>query len=193
MRITQRVTAAAVAAMAFTMLASTQVTSIASADEPSGEFTIGGRILEAYKATGGEAKWGEATGDERPALGGRFQTFEKDNTHFYWKASVTNGVAHPVSGAIFAKYGTLQWERGVLKYPTSDPIGIPDKGVKQFFQGGNVYSGTTTKTFTVWGGILDKYAAAKGPTGKLGMPVSNEYRVGRNYAQNFQGGVLVFP
>ncbi len=193
MRIKQRVTAAAVAAMAFTVLASTQVTSIASADEPSGEFTIGGRILEAYKATGGVAKWGEAVGDERPAFGGRFQVFAKDNTHFYWKATVSAGIAHPVSGAIFAKYGTLQWERGVLKYPTSDPIGIPDKGVKQFFQGGNVYSGTSTNTYTVWGGILDKYAAAGGPTGRLGMPVSNEYRIGNKYAQNFKGGVLVWP
>ncbi|MGJ0119846.1 LGFP repeat-containing protein [Williamsia sp. MIQD14] len=192
MQIKKRATALTVAAMAAVLVGSAQTTAIAGADE-IGEYTVGGRILEAFKATGGVEKWGEPTMDEAFAADrGRFQRFDK-GTSFYWKANVSNGIAHPVSDPIRTKWGSLGFERGALKFPTTNEIDAAGKGRKQFFQGGNVYSGDKTGQFAVWGGILGKYAAVGGPGGKYGMPTSNEYRIGRNYAQNFEGGRLVWP
>ncbi|MCX6469685.1 MAG: lysozyme [Corynebacteriales bacterium] len=192
MQITKRVTALTMAAMAAVLVGSAQTAAIAGADEQFGEYNVGGRILEAFKATGGAEKWGDPTMDEAFAdKGGRFQRFDK-GTSFYWKANVSNGIAHPISDPIRAKWGSLGFERGALKFPTSNEIDAAGKGRKQLFQGGNLYTSEKSGQHPVWGGILGKYAAAGGP-GKFGMPTSDEYRIGRNYAQNFEGGRLVWP
>lgn len=193
MRITQRMTAAAVAAMAAGAVA-VGGAGVAGADDITiGEYTVGGRILDAYKATGGQEKWGAPTSNERPAdANGRFQTFEKD-TAFYWKASVSGGVAHQIGGAIRVKWGSKNFERGPLRWPTTDELDAGGKGRKQFFQGGNVYWGPSTNTHIVWGEILNRYAARGGPGGTLGLPTGDEFRVGNRFGQNFQGGQLFWP
>ncbi|GAA1456655.1 LGFP repeat-containing protein [Williamsia maris] len=194
MRIKERMTAVAVAAMAVAMLGSTQV-GVASADKDFGEFSVGGRILEAFEATGGVDTWGNPTMNEAAAAyGGRFQRF--DNTSFYWKADVSGGVAHQIGGAIRALWSNTKtngqgYERGPLKYPVSDELAA-GTGRKQFLQGGNVYYGANTGTHIVWGQILNKYAAAGGPD-KLGLPVGDEYKVGNQFRQDFQKGRVVWP
>ncbi len=184
-------TAVAVAAMAVALLGSTQV-GVASADKDFGEYSVGGRILEAYEATGGPTTWGNPTMNEAAAFqGGRFQRFEKQ-TSFYWKANVSGGVAHQIGGALRARWATLNYERGPLKYPTSDEL-AGGTGRKQFFEGGNMYYGANTGTHPVWGQILAKYAAAGGPD-KFGLPVGDEYKVGNQFRQDFEGGKrLVWP
>ncbi|GAA2061166.1 LGFP repeat-containing protein [Williamsia deligens] len=193
MRIKERLTAAAIAAMAVAVVGAGQ-TAVASADDVTiGEYTVGGRILDAYKATGGQEKWGAPTSNELPAADfGRFQTFEKD-TAFYWKASVSGGVAHQIGGAIRVKWGSKNFERGALKWPTTDELDAAGKGRKQFFQGGNIYYGASTGTHIVWGEILNKYAARGGPASTLGLPTGDEYRVGNRFGQNFQGGQVFWP
>ncbi|MEH3156303.1 MAG: lysozyme [Gordonia paraffinivorans] len=192
MRIKERLTAAAVAAMAVAVVGAGQ-TAVASADETYGEFTVGGRILDAYKATGGQEKWGVPTSNELPAAAyGRFQRFAND-TAFYWKASVSGGVAHQIGGAIRVKWGTKNFERGPLGWPITDELDANGKGRKQFFQGGNVYWGATTNTHIVWGEILNRYAARGGPGGTLGLPTGDEFRIGNRFGQNFQGGQVFWP
>ena len=192
MRIRQRFSTVAVAVTAAAAVCVGQP-AVASADVTIGDFTVGGRILDAYTATGGQVKWGAPTTNELPAADrGRFQRFAAD-TAFYWKADVTGGVAHQIGGAIRVKWGVLRFERGPLGWPTTDEIDASGKGRKQFFQGGNIYYGADTGTHPVWGEILNKYAAAKGPGGKLGLPTSDEYRIGKQFAQNFQGGRLTWP
>ncbi len=190
MRIKERLTAVAVAVMAVAVLGTTQV-GVASADDYYGEYSVGGKILEAYKV-GGPEKWGNPTMNEAAAYqGGRFQRFEK-STSFYWKASVSGGVAHQIGGAIRALWSNTKttgqgYERGPLGYPVSDelPAGTTSTGRKQFFQGGNMYYGAKTGTHIVWGEILNKYAAAGGPD-KFGLPVGDEYRVNGQFRQDFE-------
>ncbi|WP_307851770.1 lysozyme [Williamsia sp. CHRR-6] len=175
------------------VVASSQFAGAASADNTYGEFLVGGKIEEAYLATGGAATWGNPTGPELSAgLGGRFQRFEKD-TSFYWKASVAGGTAHQVGGAILRKWGTKRWERGPLGYPLTDEQDAAGKGKRQQFQGGNVYYSKNNGTFVVWGMLLGVWARKGGPGGFFGMPVSDEYRVGKKWAQDFSGGTLFWP
>ena len=192
----KRLTTWAVAVLSLLMIVSTQAVGTAAADESYGEYTVGGRILDAYKATGGPDKWGNPTMNEAAAaFGGRFQRFEKD-TSFYWKASVSGGTAHQIGGAIRFRWGQYNFERGPLGFPVTDELDAAGKGRKQFFEGGNMYYGAATGTHPVWGQILNKYAAAGGPGGRLGLPVGDEYRQGPNgsrYAQDFQGGRLIWP
>lgn len=192
MAITRQITRAAVAVTAVVVVGAASG-GTAGADEYYGEFTVGGRILEAYKATGGADKWGTPTSSERPAAdGGRFQTFS-ENTSFYWKASVTRGVAHQIGGAIRATWGRRGFERGALGWPITDELDAAGTGRKQLFQGGNVYYSQTGGTRPVWGEILSKYAAAGGPGGRYGLPTSDEFRLGARYAQDFAGGRIVWP
>lgn len=193
MRIRERVTALTVAAVTVLTLASTQLAGVASADDVYGEYTVGGKIEEAYTATGGPDKWGNPLIAESPAFqGGRFQTFEK-NVSFYWKANVAGGTAHFVGGAIRGKWASLRYERGVLGWPLTNEIDVPGRGKRQNFQGGNVYYSSAGGTRTVWGGILARWSAKGGSTGFFGFPVSDEYRNGRGWAQDFNGGTLFFP
>lgn len=189
-------TAVTVAALSAVVMASALIPGVAAADETYGEFSVGGRILEAYTNTGGPDKWGNPTMGEAPAAyGGRYQRF--DNTSFYWKASVSDGVAHQIGGAIRARWAVTTrngqgYERGPLGYPVSDEVDASGKGRKQFFQGGNMYYGARTGTHVVWGQILNKYGAAGGPE-KFGLPVGDEFRLGTKYAQDFEGGRLIWP
>ncbi|MCP2192773.1 LGFP repeat-containing protein [Williamsia deligens] len=165
----------------------------ATADTAYGEFTVGGRIGEAFDATGGVGTWGNPITGERAAYqNGRFQVFEK-NVSFYWKASIDNGRAHYVGGAIRGKWGALGFERKALGYPVTDELDVPGRGKRQDFQGGNLYWSSSGGAHPVWGGILGRWASQGGSRGFFGLPQSDEYRVGNRYAQDFQGGTLFWP
>ena len=64
---------------------------------------------------------------------------------------------------------------GTLGYPTAaaEPAGVPD-AVVQVFTGGRVYSSAATGPHAVQGAVLARYLAAGGPTGRLGMPTTEE-------------------
>lgn len=165
----------------------------ASADTVYGEFTVGGKIGEAFDATGGVDKWGNPTTPERAAFaGGRFQVFEK-NVSFYWNPRVDDGRAHYVGGAIRGKWGQLGFERKALGYPRTDEQSVPGRGKRQDFVGGNVYWSSAGGAHAVWGGILGRWSSQGGSRGYYGMPVSDEYRVGNRYAQDFAGGTVFWP
>lgn len=165
----------------------------ASADTVYGEFTVGGRIEEAFDNTGGVDKWGNPITGERVALrNGRFQVFEK-NVSFYWNAGVDNGTAHFVGGAIRNKWGALGFERKALGYPLTDEQDVPGRGKRQDFQGGNIYWSSSAGAHQVWGKILGRWASMGGSRGFYGMPQTDEYRVGNRFAQDFAGGTIFWP
>jgi uncharacterized protein with LGFP repeats len=165
----------------------------ASADTAYGEFTVGGKIEEAFDATGGVDTWGNPITPERVAFrNGRFQVFEK-NVSFYWNAGVDNGTAHFVGGAIRNKWGSRGFERGVLGYPLSNELDVPGRGKRQDFQGGNIYWSSSSGAHTVWGKILGRWAQLGGSRGFYGMPQTDEYRVGGRFAQDFAGGTIFWP
>ena len=92
----------------------------------------GGAIYNRWLATGGpDGFLGNPTSPESAAAGGaRYATF--DNGAIYW--SPASG-AQAVTGAIYAAWGSLGFERGALGLPTSGEIPEPQWIVQNFQHG----------------------------------------------------------
>ncbi len=159
----------------------------ASADTVYGEFTVGGRIEEAFDNTGGVDKWGNPITGERVAFrNGRFQVFEK-NVSFYWNAGVDNGTAHFVGGAIRNKWGALGFERRALGYPLTDEQDVPWPRQAAGLPGRQHLLVVVGRAHQVWGRILGKWASMGGSRGYYGMPQTDEYRVGKPLRSGLRG------
>ncbi|NNG21258.1 family 16 glycosylhydrolase [Naumannella sp. ID2617S] len=108
----------------------------------------------------------------------------------YWSPKTG---AHFTRGAIFQKYGSLDWERGFLGYPVTDETcGLRDNGCVQIFQGGLMYWSAKSDAHFVRGAVYDKYASLGWEGGFLGYPVSDEICGLRDggCVQLFRGGLL---
>ncbi|MEO9328918.1 LGFP repeat-containing protein [Gordonia aurantiaca] len=164
----------------------------AHADRFINGYIVGGKIEEAYAASGGFWKWGAPTGPERPAArGGRYQTFTKDAS-FYWHWAVDGGTAHQVGGAIRYKWQRAGAERSALGYPTSDEYKQGSARLNDF-QGGVVAWSKRGGAQIVWGQILNKWRATGGAKGYYGVPLGGEYRIGNRFAQDFLNGTIFWP
>ncbi|WP_186382894.1 polysaccharide deacetylase family protein [Amycolatopsis rhizosphaerae] len=129
------------------------------------------------------------TTDETAADGGgRFNHFQ-DGSIYYSPATG----AHEVYNVIRSRWAALGWERGVLRYPTTDETPAPD-GVGRYnhFQGGSIYYTPATGAHEVHGAIRDKWAALNWEKGFLGYPTTDEYAVTGGRAGTFQGGIVYF-
>ncbi|MDF0530761.1 lysozyme [Tsukamurella sp. 8F] len=176
----------------------------AGADRRVGGYFVKGSIERAYIATGGQRKWGNPTSPELAAQkGGRFQRF--GSSSFYWHPWADNGTAHQVGGAIRDKWGKAGWEGGPLGYPVANEraIDVPPvagwfsglgAGAFNDFQGGSIYWSPGTGAHIVWGQIRNKWVMAGGYAGAgYGYPITDEYRVGKGFAQDFQRGSISWP
>ncbi|WP_019202542.1 LGFP repeat-containing protein [Tsukamurella sp. 1534] len=188
----------AVAAAALAVGISGTVTAIAKADQQVGRFLVKGQIETSYFATGGWARWGvPLIPESNAARGGKFQTF-KEQTSFYWHPSADGGNAHQVGGAIRAKWGENNWERGPLGFPISDEMQSRGpfnavNGAMNAFQGGAIYWSPRGGAWPVWGEILVKWSAEKRESGKYGYPVGPEIKTSTGFSQQFQRGVITWP
>lgn len=180
----------------------------AHADQFVGGRWVKGQIEVTYFALGGptpQKLWGRTLTDElNDRAGGKFQQFENQSS-IYWNPNVDGGNAHQVGGAIEAKWGTVGWETGPLRYPVSDerrvsqggdPIlgwGAQVAGAWNDFQGGKVMWTPQTGARIVWGEILKQYDSAGG-IAKYGWPTSDETRTSEGrFVQTFQKGQLAWP
>ncbi|MDQ3631407.1 MAG: hypothetical protein M3417_09135, partial [Actinomycetota bacterium] len=119
---------------------------------------------------------------------GHFRHYEHGSIYWTFKTG-----AREVHGAIREKWQSLEWERGVLGYPTSDETATPDgKGRFNHFQNGSIYWTPQSGAHEVHGAIRQKWAALGWETGYLGYPTSDETTapdtVGRY--NHFQGGSI---
>ena len=106
----------------------------------TGAFAVNGKILEHYRATGSETRWGFAMMDEldaavSPVSGqrGRFQYFE--DGLFLWTPATG---AHAIHGAILAHFESSGRE-AALGYPTTDEQAHGSNGRKQQFERRTLY------------------------------------------------------
>lgn len=106
----------------------------------SGAFAIYGAILQQFRATGSETRWGFARMDENaaarsPASGqtGRYQYFQ--NGLFLWTAA---SGAHAVHGAILTHFETTGRE-AQYGYPTGEEQAWGSNGRQQTFERGTFY------------------------------------------------------
>jgi hypothetical protein len=101
--------------------------------------------------------------------------------------------AKVVRGAIREKYGALGWERGFLRYPTTDELSASGHtGYFSQFQGGAIYWSSATGAHEIHGAILDKWAALGSERSILGYPLTDETATpdGVGRYNHFQGGSI---
>ncbi|WP_280763222.1 LGFP repeat-containing protein [Prescottella agglutinans] len=148
---------------------------------------VGGLIREKWGQLGWEGQFmGYPTTNESQATGGRFNHFQGGS--IYW--SGTTG-AHQIGGQIFNKWGTLDYERSRLGFPTSDEFSAGSgAGRGNHFAGGEIYWSQPTGAHPVWGKIRDEWIAAGWENGQYGFPVSDEYDYKGGHRQDFQRGSI---
>ena len=154
-------------------------------------LSVGG-IRTLWGSTGFESgPLGYPTSEEIGGLknGGVYQLYQ--GGAIYW--SSTTG-AHVSRGGIRGAWGSTGFENGKLGYPTSEEIGgLKNGGVYQLYQGGATYWSPATGAHMSTGAIRSMWAAIGFENGRLGYPTSDEYVTSPgNYAQNYQGGVIIW-
>ncbi|WP_101650598.1 L,D-transpeptidase family protein [Brevibacterium ihuae] len=155
----------------------------------SNGFTVSGGIGNAWRAHGGEnGRLGRPTGEERPLPGSAYQHFEGGSIHW----SPATG-AHPTWGAVRSEWGSHDWERGTLGYPTSaERCGLTGGGCYQWFQGGQIHWSPASGAHATWGGMRTAWGKAGYERGSWGYPTGAEQlRHDGRWQQRFQGGTKI--
>jgi hypothetical protein len=119
---------------------------------------------------------------------GRYNVFQSGS--IYWTPSTG---AFEVHGAIRDQWKALNWEAGILGYPTTDETQTPD-GVGRYnvFQNGSIYWSPNTGAHEVYGKIRDKWKELGWESGALGYPTSGEYAVAGGRQNDFEHGSIRF-
>jgi len=154
----------------------------------SGAHAVVGAIAVSYDQSGGPAgPLGLPTTEELDA-GGQARSSAFQGGRIIWSPDTG---AHPVTGAALAHLDALGGFGGFLGLPVSDLVAVTAAASRQSFRGGQIYvSGNNAES--VRGLILGSYLALGGPTGSLGLPVSDEYDVPGGRRSDFERGALVF-
>lgn len=156
----------------------------------TGAHPVVGKIFEEWRNQGWEGgPLGYPVLDEVPTPDGRGAVQGFEIGAMYWTPETG---AHAVQGMILGKYAELGYETGVLGYPTSSEQPARDGGRFGEFQHGRIYWSPLTGAWPVRGKVLEKWLAEGGDTGRLGLPISDEFPAegGKGMQQNFQFGFV---
>ena len=166
-----------------------------AADQPvifwtpdTGAWVVRGAINAAWDRLGGSAgALGVPTADEtydgavvtqtftggQLSFDGRTKTFTTDPPDLAGQLgdlTIPGDATSAINAALRAAGGVA----GPLGARAGDQFAIPPDGAGQAFAGGKIFYGPGTGAFAVTGAILEKYEAAGGPTGDLGLPNAPE-------------------
>lgn len=142
---------------------------------PEWRYTVCGLIRVKYDSLGGPLSFlllpasNELT---NPDGHGKRSLFV--NGPIYWSAS---SGAHPVVNHFHAAWGRQGYEVGILGYPTTDEIVLPDGvGRRQEFQGAAIYW-RLNEAYAIGGAIRDKWNSLGAEQGPLAYPTTDEVGV----------------
>ncbi len=164
---------------------------LAKPDSSALAYLLAGGLLTAFEATGGPGGvLGYPASD--PTQTGR-QLFEK-------QAALAGDPVRMVEGAILTKWSQLSYETGVLGNPSSEVSRFltfnATAGRIQYFRNGAIAmaetGGQANRAYYVTGPVAAKYAEISGPLGAAGLPVSDEFQVGVQRRQEFEGATLEY-
>ncbi len=133
---------------------------------------------------GASGPLGDALGAEYDVPGGRAQDFRGGRV--YWSPSTG---AREVHGGVLERYLALGGPGGALGLPTSDETAAPG-GAGNTFTGGDLWWSPSTGALVVRGDVRARWRALGGPTGRFGLPLTEEQADGPGVRQRFaHGGV----
>ena len=155
--------------------------SASEANNRPASYTVKGAIWGLWNDN--KSLMGNPKSNEEASAPGVYQLFDRGTA--YWTAQTD---AHFVGGKIFVEYGNQRYERGVLKFPTSNEYSA-GSGRAQEFQGGTITwtqnSGSHTLRYGT--GIANAFRELGGAK-VLGAATSNETRSGSGVFQVFEKG-----
>lgn len=155
----------------------------------NGTFVVLGAIREAWAESEWEkGPYGYPISDEKelPDKIGRVQDFETG--HAYWSPETG---AKFITGLIWNEYSNQKWEKE-LGYPLTNELKTPIKeGRYNHFQNGSIYyRWGAAKAFTMTGSFKAVWADLGWENGRLGWPITNQYREGEIMRQDFEAGSI---
>ena len=151
----------------------------------TGAHALFGAINARYHHIGGPASWlGFPITGERvtPDGAGRYVHFEHGS--IYWTPSTR---AVEVPAATLATWGSLNYERGDLGYPTGAPTDVKGGQIQQF-QGGLIVTSPDGSAHWLRGRIAAKYLELNTADSELGFPTSDEKVIRGGAYQEFENG-----
>jgi uncharacterized protein with LGFP repeats len=159
----------------------------------TGAHEVEGAILNEWGATSWDMGFlGYPTSDETTTGSGtgRYNNFQ--NGVIVWSAATG---AHEVHGAILSEWANLNYDWGLLGYPTSDET-TTGSGTGRYnsFQNGLIVWSPATGAHEVHGAILSEWANTNWDMGILGYPTSDQLTTGSGTGQynSFQNGLIVW-
>ncbi|WP_437906560.1 hypothetical protein WME95_01190 [Sorangium sp. So ce327] len=159
----------------------------------TGAHLIYGLIRAKWIALGREkGPNGYPTSDEidSPSGLGRCNMFQHGT--ITWKRGTSEAFA--VYGAIYAKWGTLQYDKGPLGFPLTDESAtVVGAGRFNDFEHGAIYYSSSVGTHVVRSPILEAWTFADREKGLFKLPTSDTPTAkdaGGSYTQQFQGGSI---
>ncbi|MFQ5823938.1 MAG: hypothetical protein ACE5JB_07780 [bacterium] len=165
--------------------------------QETGAHEVHGAIWKKWKQLGydwnkGDPILGHPKTDElkTPNGIGRFNHFTESS--IYWSPTTK---AHFVRGVILKKWEALNWEKGILGYPTTDElITLDGSGKYNHFEHGSIYWSSNSGAHEVHGAIKDKWAQLGWEKSFLGFPHTDVLNTpnGKGQYANFYGGGIVW-
>ncbi len=159
----------------------------------TGAHVIYGLIREKWNALGREkGPNGYPITDEADAASGkgRYNNFQNGTIIYKWGTAE----AFSVYGAIWGKWGTVQYDSGPLGFPLTDETPTSgNTGRYNDFEHGAIYYSATTGTQIVLSPILEAWSLVDRTTGQLKFPKSDTSPLKSSqsdYTQTFQGGSI---
>lgn len=161
---------------------------LAKPDSLANAFVVAGAILTRYVELGGPAGGlGYPVSD--PTAAGRqlFQT-----------GALAGNPPQLVTAPVLARWAAQNYEAGPAGLPTAGAETMlsftANLGVAQLFTNAAYYAYRTGalngRAFLVTGPILAKYVSLSGPSGRLGLPTSDEFGASGRRRQEFEGGAI---
>ena len=158
---------------------------------------VSGWMLDIYRSNGGPSgHLGLPIGPTRVEAGGIVQSFKNGTVYVSGAAGIQT-----VPAELQTAYAASNGPSGPLGFPTG-PATTAGSVTSQPFQGGILYSDGTTTASVASGMMADAYRSKGGPTGTLGVPLTNTRIVGGGIVQSFRtatvyisgsGGIQTIP
>ncbi|WP_427006813.1 LGFP repeat-containing protein [Pseudarthrobacter sp. H2] len=159
----------------------------------TGTQPVKGNILARWSALNGvDGKMGYPTNPETCGLpqGGCYQDYQ--GGAIIWSPATG---AQPTWGPTRARWGTLNFVDGPMRYPTGDvTCGLPKGGCYQDYQGGAIIWSPATGAQPSWGATRMRWATLNFVNGPMGYPTNAEtcgLPRGGCY-QDYEGGAIIW-